>query len=150
VRTFAEWDQGRPGFVEIDLVGHEGGDARGELAYSLCVTDVAAAGPRCASCVTAPAGGPSRRCSTCAPRCPSRCSASTCDNGGELVNAHLVSWCSEQRLTWEAPSLTCFAMVADDSISESHQTWPLALARLFARGKSVLEENGRSRAGRDG
>jgi len=41
VRTFAEWDQGRPGFVEIDLVGHEGGDARGEFAYSLCVTDVA-------------------------------------------------------------------------------------------------------------
>jgi hypothetical protein len=41
VRTFAEWDQTRPGFVEIDLVGHEGGDARGEYAYSLCVTDVA-------------------------------------------------------------------------------------------------------------
>src|SRR5674476_546492 len=43
VRTFAEWDQGRPGFVEIDLVGHEGGEARGEFAYSLCVTDVASA-----------------------------------------------------------------------------------------------------------
>src|SRR5450830_51434 len=41
VRTFAEWDQGKPGFVEIDLVGHEGGDSRGEFAYSLCVTDVA-------------------------------------------------------------------------------------------------------------
>lgn len=41
VRTFAERDQDRPGFVEIDLVGHEGGDARGEFAYSLCVTDVA-------------------------------------------------------------------------------------------------------------
>src|SRR5665648_787098 len=41
VRTFAEWDQARPGFVEIDLVGHEGGDARGEFAYSLCATDVA-------------------------------------------------------------------------------------------------------------
>jgi len=43
VRTFAEWDQGRPGFVEIDLVGHEGGDSRGEFAYSLCVSDVASA-----------------------------------------------------------------------------------------------------------
>jgi len=41
VRTFAEWDQARPGFVEIDLVGHEGGGARGEYAYSLCATDVA-------------------------------------------------------------------------------------------------------------
>jgi len=33
VRTFAEWDQDRPGFVEIDLVGHEGGDARGDWAH---------------------------------------------------------------------------------------------------------------------
>ena len=41
VRTFAEWDQERPGFLEIDLVGHEGGDPRGEFAYSLCCTDVA-------------------------------------------------------------------------------------------------------------
>ena len=41
VRTFAEWDEARPGFLEIDLVAHEGGDPRGEFAYSLCVTDVA-------------------------------------------------------------------------------------------------------------
>jgi len=41
VRTFAEWDHSRAGFLEIDLVGHEGGDPRGEFAYSLCATDVA-------------------------------------------------------------------------------------------------------------
>jgi len=41
IRTFAEWDHGKAGFVEIDLVGHEGGDPRGEFAYSLCLTDVA-------------------------------------------------------------------------------------------------------------
>ena len=27
IRTFAEWDQTQPGFVEIDLVGHDGGIA---------------------------------------------------------------------------------------------------------------------------
>jgi hypothetical protein len=41
IRTFAEWDHGRPGFLEIDLVSHEGGDPRGEFAYSLCCVDVA-------------------------------------------------------------------------------------------------------------
>jgi hypothetical protein len=41
IRTFAEWNEGRPGFLEIDLVAHEGGDPRGEFAYSLCCTDVA-------------------------------------------------------------------------------------------------------------
>ena len=30
-----------PGFVEIDLVGHEGGNAEGEYAYTLTVTDIA-------------------------------------------------------------------------------------------------------------
>ena len=41
VRMFAEWDHSRAGFLEIDLLAHEGGDPRGEFAYSLCVTDVA-------------------------------------------------------------------------------------------------------------
>jgi hypothetical protein len=41
IRTFAEWNERRPGFLEIDLVAPEGGDPRGEFAYSLCCTDVA-------------------------------------------------------------------------------------------------------------
>src|SRR4051794_9143770 len=41
VRTWAQWDDAVPGFVEIDLVGHEGGDALGEHAYTLTVTDIA-------------------------------------------------------------------------------------------------------------
>jgi len=41
IRTWADWDDARPGFVEIDLVGHEGGNAAGEHAYTLTVTDIA-------------------------------------------------------------------------------------------------------------
>ena len=26
IRTFAQWDDDRPGFCEVDLVGHDGGD----------------------------------------------------------------------------------------------------------------------------
>ena len=29
VRTWSQWDEDRPGFVEIDLVGHEGGNSPG-------------------------------------------------------------------------------------------------------------------------
>ena len=28
IRTWAEWEEDRPGFVAIDLVGHDGGDPR--------------------------------------------------------------------------------------------------------------------------
>ena len=40
VRTFADWDDARPGFVEVDLVAHEGGRARGDYAQTLDLTDV--------------------------------------------------------------------------------------------------------------
>jgi len=41
IRTWAEWDDAVPGFVEIDLVGHEGGNASGEHCFTLTVTDIA-------------------------------------------------------------------------------------------------------------
>ena len=41
VRTWADWDDARPGFVEIDLVSHDGGNAAGQFAFTLTVTDIA-------------------------------------------------------------------------------------------------------------
>jgi len=40
IRTWADWDEATPGFVELDLVGHEGGDPRGDFAQTLTVTDI--------------------------------------------------------------------------------------------------------------
>src|SRR5215470_6488211 len=40
IRTFSDWDEKRPGFVEIDLVGDEGGDGSGDFIQTLDVTDV--------------------------------------------------------------------------------------------------------------
>lgn len=40
LRTFSEWNEKRPGFVEIDLVAHDGGIAAGEYLYTLDMTDV--------------------------------------------------------------------------------------------------------------
>lgn len=41
IRTFAEWDDARPGFCEIDLVAHDGGHAVGEFCQTLDLTCVA-------------------------------------------------------------------------------------------------------------
>ncbi len=41
IRTWAEWSEDLPGFVEIDLVGHEGGNSSGEFCFTLTVTDIA-------------------------------------------------------------------------------------------------------------
>ena len=41
IRTWAQWDDAVPGFVEIDLVGHDGGNAAGDHCFTLTVTDIA-------------------------------------------------------------------------------------------------------------
>ena len=40
VRTFADWDERRPGFLEIDLVSHDGGLPQGDWVQTLDATDV--------------------------------------------------------------------------------------------------------------
>ena len=41
IKTFSEWDDAAPGFCQADLVGHEGGDPRGDFCQTLNLTDVA-------------------------------------------------------------------------------------------------------------
>jgi hypothetical protein len=40
IRTFADWKQPLPGYLEIDFVAHCGGDLRGAFIHSLVATDV--------------------------------------------------------------------------------------------------------------
>jgi len=40
IRTWAEWTEDLPGFVEIDLLGHEGGNLSAEFCFTLTVTDI--------------------------------------------------------------------------------------------------------------
>jgi hypothetical protein len=41
IRTFAEWDEAQPGFLEVDLVAHCGPRAEGFFLHTLCAVDVA-------------------------------------------------------------------------------------------------------------
>jgi len=41
VRTFADWDDAVPGFTEVDLVGHDGGNTSGDYVQSLNFVDIA-------------------------------------------------------------------------------------------------------------
>ena len=47
VRTFADWDDARPGFVEVDLVAHCGSSADGQYLNSLNMTDIATCWTEC-------------------------------------------------------------------------------------------------------
>src|SRR6202165_4303440 len=47
VRTFEEWEETRPGFLEADLVAHCGTDIEGGYLYTLTLTDVATGWTEC-------------------------------------------------------------------------------------------------------
>ena len=100
IRTFAEWDDARPGFVEIDLVGHDGGNARGEFAYTLDVTDVASGWTEAiavrnrAQIWVFDAIAEARR------RLPIELVGIDSDNGGEFINRHLIRYCEQQGITF--------------------------------------------------
>ncbi len=47
VRTFTEWTDVKPGFLEADLVAHCGGSLEGAFLYTLTLTDVATTWTEC-------------------------------------------------------------------------------------------------------
>lgn len=100
VRTFAEWDHTRVGFLEIDLVGHEGGDSRGEFAYSLCCTDIASGWTEArvvrnrARKWTFEALQDIRRI------LPFALLGLDSDNGGEFINNNLADYCRDEQITF--------------------------------------------------
>ncbi|OBQ86452.1 ISNCY family transposase [Mesorhizobium sp. WSM3873] len=48
IRTFSDWQDSPPGFVEADLVAHSGPAARGSFIQTLCLTDIASGWTECA------------------------------------------------------------------------------------------------------
>src|ERR1019366_3769367 len=48
VRTFADWGDPSPGFVEADLVAHSGPSAKGSYVQTLTLTDIATGWTECA------------------------------------------------------------------------------------------------------
>jgi hypothetical protein len=47
IRTFAQWDDDRPGFLEADLVAHCGGNVFGGYLYMLTLTDITTGWTEC-------------------------------------------------------------------------------------------------------
>jgi hypothetical protein len=47
IRTFADWQENKPGFVETDRVGHCGDSTEGFYLNTLCAVDVASGWTEC-------------------------------------------------------------------------------------------------------
>jgi hypothetical protein len=100
VRTWADWDDARPGFVEIDLVSHDGGNNAGQFAFTLTVTDVATGWTENRSVPSKAATCVFRALKDITDKMPFPILGVDSDNGAEFINTHLLQWCQEREITF--------------------------------------------------
>jgi Integrase core domain len=100
MRTWADWNENRPGFVEIDLVGHEGGDNNGDFASSLTVTDIATGWTEIRSVRNKAARHVFAALVEIQAALPFPLLGIDSDNGSEFINDHLLRWCISQQITF--------------------------------------------------
>ena len=77
IRTFADWQENKPGFMETDLVAHCGESSEGFYLNTLCAVDVASGWTQACRCGVRARCGYARRCIGCVSSFPSPCSVST-------------------------------------------------------------------------
>ena len=89
-----------PGFVEIDLVGHDGGNAAGEHAWTLTVTDIATGWTENRSVPNKARKWVLAALDDIARAMPFPILGVDSDNGSEFINHHLLAWCEKRRITF--------------------------------------------------
>jgi len=100
IRTWADWDDAAPGFVEIDLVGHEGGNAAGEHCFTLTVTDIATGWTENRSVPNKARKWVLAALEEIAAIMPFPILGLDSDNGSEFINHHLLTWCEKRQITF--------------------------------------------------
>ena len=100
IRTFAEWDQTQPGFVEIDLVGHDGGVAQGDYCQTLDVTDVASGWTETQAVINKAQVWVFAALQEIRGRLPFALLGIDSDNGSEFINGHLLRYTRQEHITF--------------------------------------------------
>jgi hypothetical protein len=100
MRTWADWDDAVPGFVEIDLVGHDGGDLNGEHAFTLTVTDIATGWTENRTVRNKAEKWVFQALLEIQAQLPFPVRGIDSDNGSEFINHHLLKWCADNKITF--------------------------------------------------
>jgi hypothetical protein len=100
VRTWAQWSENVPGFVEIDLVGHEGGNSSGEFCFTLTVTDIFTGWTINRSVKNKAAIWVFEAIEYVISEFPFPILGIDSDNGSEFINHHLFNYCVAHEITF--------------------------------------------------
>lgn len=100
IRTFSDWDENEPGFMEADLVGHDGGSMAGEFCYTLDLTDVCTGWTETRAVQNRAQIWVFEALEHTVELLPFPLLGLDSDNGGEFINSHLLAWCRKHRVTF--------------------------------------------------
>jgi hypothetical protein len=100
IRTFDGWDEKKPGYVEVDLVGHDGGNSSGDFAFTLNVTDVNTGWTEPMAIKNKAQKWTFEALMQVQQRIPFKILGIDSDNGGEFINDHLFRYCKDHHITF--------------------------------------------------
>jgi len=100
IRTFSQWDEKRAGFLEIDTVGHEGGDPHGDFVLTLDATDVATGWTEMRAVRNKARRWALDALQLIRARLPFPMLGIDSDNGSEFINDHLFTFCRDEQITF--------------------------------------------------
>jgi hypothetical protein len=100
IRTFSEWDETKPGFIEIDLVSHGGGDERGDFCQTLSATDVHSGWTEAEAVRNKAQVWVFEGLTKIRGRLPFALLGIDSDNGSEFINSHLVAYCGREGINF--------------------------------------------------
>ena len=100
IRTFADWNEKVPGFFEVDLVSHDGGATRGDFNQSLNFTDISTGWEEMVAVKNKAQVWVFAGIKNIKERLPFSMLGIDSDNGAEFINAHLIRYCKEHKITF--------------------------------------------------
>ncbi len=100
IRTFSDWDESKPGFVEIDLVGHDGGNGSGDFCQTLDVTDVHTGWTETEAVRNKAQVWVFKGLTVIRKRLPFQLLGIDSDNGSEFINHELNRYCIGEQITF--------------------------------------------------
>ena len=100
VRTFADWNNVKPGFLEGDLVAHCGATTKGQYLNTLTMTDIATCWTELAALPTKNAADTLQAIVQIKHVLPFPLLGFDSDNGGEFINENMVNWCEMHKITF--------------------------------------------------
>jgi integrase-like protein len=100
VRTFSEWTDVKPGFLEGDLVAHCGGTTDGAFLYTFTLTDIATTWTECLPLLHRTQHGVVHALERARGLFPFPILGIDTDNGSEFINEELLAYCNAEHITF--------------------------------------------------